>query len=111
MSWGTAFWVVGSGGSFLTPGIVPCKSNLAQRSIMPTKKDVASSNAAGKGKKVVWAGVSSTRSSSEKPTELLNEQEFRECFCISNSISVHLVDGDLTFIEKEAQGGIFFSKE
>ena len=69
------------------------------------KKDVASSNVAGKGKKAVWAGVSSRRSGAEKPTELLNEQEFRERFCISNGISVHLVDGDPTSTEKEAQGG------
>lgn len=78
---------------------------------MPTKQDVASSNATGKGKKVVWAGMSSGRSGSEKPTELLNEQEFHERFCISNGISVHLVGGDLAFTEKEAQGGIFFNKE
>lgn len=103
--------MVGSGSSFLTLGIVSCKSNLAQRSIMPKKKDVASSSAAGKGKKVVWAGVSSRRSGSEKPTELLNEHEFCESFCVSNGISVHLVDGDPTFTEKEAHGGIFFSNE
>ena len=40
--------------------------------------------------------------SSEKPTELLNEKEFRECFCIPNGVSVHLVDGDPTSIEKAA---------
>ena len=49
--------------------------------------------------------------SSEKPTELLNEQEFCECFCIPNGVSVHLVDGNPMSIEKAAQGAIFFSKE
>lgn len=103
--------MVGSGDSFLTPGIVPCRSNSAQRSILPAKKDVASSNAACKGKKDVRAGMSVGRSSSEKPTKLLNEQEFRERFCILNGISVYLVDGDPTSTKKEAHGGIFFSKE
>ena len=78
---------------------------------MSAKKDVASSSAADKGNKVVRAGVSSGRSSSKKPTELLNEREFREHFCIQNGISIHLLDGDLTSTEKVAQEGIFFSKE
>ena len=109
--WGTAFWVVGSNGSFLTPGIVSCRSNSAQCSIMLAKKDVASSNAAGKGKKVVRASVSFGRSGLKKPTELLNKREFCERFYIQNGISVHLLDGDPTSTEKVAQEGIFFSKE
>ena len=88
-----------------------CSDRLSEHTLRSLQKDVTSSSAAGKGKKVVWAGVSSGRSSSEKPTELLNEQEFSERFCISNDISIHLVDGDPTSTKKEAQGGIFFSKE
>ncbi|RVW18280.1 hypothetical protein CK203_116029 [Vitis vinifera] len=76
---------------------------------MPAKKDIASTSAQR------WEGWPNRckfwTPSSEKPTELLNEQEFRECFCIPNGVSVHLVDGDPTSIEKAAQGAIFFSKE
>lgn len=103
--------VVRSGGCFLTFGIVPCRSNSAHCSNMPAKKEVASIDAAGKGRKGGRTGTSSRHSNSEKPTRLLSEREFCECFYIPNNISVHLVDGDLTSTKKEAQDAIFFSKE
>ena len=78
---------------------------------MPTKKYIASTSVVGRGKKGGRAGISSERLSSEKPTELFNEQEFREHFCIPNGVFIQLVDGDSTFTEKVAQGAIFFSKE
>ena len=68
-------------------------------------------NVASRGRKGGRAGTSFGCPSSEKSTELLNEREFRKCFCILNGVSVHLVDGDPTSIEKAAQGAIFFSKE
>lgn len=55
---------------------------------MPAKKDVASSSAAGRGKKVVRASISVRQSASEKPTKLLNEREFRERFRISNGMTL-----------------------
>lgn len=109
--WGQCLLVVGSGGCFLTFGIVLSRSNSAHCSSMPVKKDVASTSTAGKGRKDVRTGTSSGRSQSEKPAELLSEREFRERFCILNDISVHLVDGNPTSIEKEAREAIFFTKE
>lgn len=66
---------------------------------------------AGKGKNGGRVRVSFVCSNSKKPTKLLFEREFRERFCIPNGISIHLVDGDPTFIEKEAPSAIFFDKE
>ncbi|RVW91808.1 hypothetical protein CK203_045906 [Vitis vinifera] len=65
----------------------------------------------GKTKMVARIGVSFGSPSSGKPTKLLNEQEFRERFFIPNGVSIQLVDGDPTSIEKTAHGAIFFSKE
>ena len=108
---GHCLLAVGSGSCFLTFGIVPCRSNSAHCSKMPAKKDIASTSAASKCRKGGRAGASSESPSSEKPTKFLNEQEFREHFCISDGVFVHLVDGDPTSTEKTAQGAIFFSKE
>ena len=68
-------------------------------------------NAVGQGGKGGRVGVSFRRPSLEKPTKLLNEQEFHERFCILNGVFVQLADGDPTSTEKAAQGAIFFSKE
>lgn len=57
---------------------------------MPAKKNIASSSAAGEGKKVVWAGGRVGQTNVEKYTELLNEQEFCERFLIPNGIFIHL---------------------
>lgn len=78
---------------------------------MPAKKDATSTSAAGNGKNGGRVEASSVCSNSKKPTELLFEREFREPFYILNGISVHLVDEDPTFIEKEAPSTIFFNKE
>lgn len=111
MSLGHRLLVVGSGGYSLTIDVVPCKSYLTHCSNMLAKKDATSTSAAWKGKNGGRVGASSIYSNSKKPTELLFEWEFRERFCIPNGISVHLVDGDLSFIEKEALSAIFFNKE
>ena len=78
---------------------------------MPAKKNIASTSAVSKDRKASQAGASSECPSSEKPTDLFNEREFHERFCIPNGVSVHLVDGDPTSTEKAAQDAIFFSKE
>ena len=78
---------------------------------MPAKKDIVSSSVTGQDKKGGRTSVSPGRPSSGKPTELLNEREFREHFFILNGVSVQLVDGNLTSIEKVTHGAIFFSKE
>lgn len=111
MSLGHRLLVVGSGGYSLTFDAVPCKSYSTHCSNMPAKKNATSTSAAGNGKNGGRVGASSVCSNSKKPTKLLFEREFRERFCISNGISIHLVDGDPTFIEKEAPSAIFFNKE
>ena len=78
---------------------------------MPAKKDTASSSAIGQGEKDGRTVMSSRRPNSGKPTELLNEREFRKRFFIQNGDSIQLVEGDLTSTEKAAHNVIFFSKE
>ena len=73
---------------------------------MPAKKDVASSNATGPSRKSV-----SRQPYSGRPTDKLNEREFRERFCFPNDISIQLVDGDAMTTEKAAHNTIYFSKE
>lgn len=109
--WGHYLLVVEPGGCFLTFCIVPCRSYPTHCSNMPAKKDVASTNAIGKGIKGGRAVASFGCSSLEKPTEFLTEREFRERFYIPNGIFVHLVDGDSTSTKKEARGAIFFNKK
>lgn len=103
--------VVGSCGYSLTFNVVPCKSYSTHCSNMSAKKNATSTSVVGKGKNGGQVGASSVYSNSKKPTKLLFELEFRERFCIPNGISIHLVDGDPTFIEKEAPSAIFFNKE
>ena len=52
----------------------------------------------------------SGQSYSGKPTDKLNEREFRERFCFLNDIFVQLVDGDAMNTEKAAHNAIYFSK-
>lgn len=78
---------------------------------MPAKKDTASSSAIGQGRKGGQTVMIFGHSNSGKPTELLNEREFRERFFIPNGDSVQLVEGDLMSTEKAAHNAIFFSKE
>ena len=73
---------------------------------MPAKKYVASSNAAGSNVKSAFR-----QSYSWKPTDKLNEREFRERFYFPNNISVRLVDGDAMNTEKAAHNTIYFSKK
>ena len=73
---------------------------------MPAKKDVASSSAAGPSGKSV-----SGQSYSGKPTDKLNEREFRERFCFPNDISIQLVDGNPMSTEKVAHNAIYFTNE
>ena len=68
---------------------------------MPAKNDVASfsgKNASG----LVYT---------EKPVDKLNARQFCEHFCIPNSVSILLVDGEAVSIEKSADNAIYFSKE
>lgn len=60
---------------------------------MSTRGDVASTSVVSKDKKSCRTGTGTDRICLEKPTELLIESKFRECFHISNDISMHLVDG------------------
>ena len=68
---------------------------------MPAKNDVASfsgKNASG----LVYT---------EKTVDKLNARQFCERFCIPNSVSILLVDGEAVSIEKSADNAIYFSKE
>lgn len=78
---------------------------------MSARGDVASTSAAGKGKKCGWTRAGTNRICPKKPTELLSESEFRECFHIPNDISMHLVDDAPTSTKKESPNAIFFKKE
>ena len=73
---------------------------------MPTEKDVASSSAVGPNGK-----GGSGRPYPRKPIEALNEQEFRDRFCLPNGVSVQLVDGDPMPTEKVAHNAIYFTNE
>lgn len=86
--WGIGLGVVGSGSYFLTIDIVPYRFDSTQCSNMPAKKDTASSRAAGQGGKGGRTIMSSKRPYPGKPIELLNEQEFRDRFCLPNDIFV-----------------------
>ena len=109
--WGVVFRAVGLGGCFLTVGIVPCRFNSAQRSNMPAKKDTALPSTTGQGGKGGRIAVSSGRPYQEKPTELLNEQEFCDSFCLPNGVSIQLEKGDPMPTEKVGHNAIYFSKE
>ncbi|RVW99507.1 hypothetical protein CK203_021370 [Vitis vinifera] len=73
---------------------------------LPAKKDVVSSSAARQSGKdasgVVYA---------EKSINKLNVRQFCERFCISNGVSVQLVDGEVVSTEKSADNAIYFSKD
>ncbi|RVX04028.1 hypothetical protein CK203_021716 [Vitis vinifera] len=70
---------------------------------MPTKNDVASSSAVGPSGK-----NASGQTYSEKPTDKLNERQFRERFCIPNGVSIQLVDGEAMSTEKAANNAVYF---
>lgn len=46
-----------------------------------------------------------------KPTEILNEREFQDCFCFSNDTSVQLVEGGVVTIENAEDNAMYFTKE
>ena len=73
---------------------------------MLAKKDVVSSSAVGPsgkgGSGCPYPG---------KPTEVLNEQEFCDNFCLSNGVFVKLVDGDAMSTKKVRHNAIYFTKE
>lgn len=108
--WGAVLGVVGPGGCFLTVSIVPCRFNSAQRSNMLAKKDTTSFSAVGQGGEGGWTTVSSECPYLGKPTELLNEWEFRDRLCFPNGISVQLVEKDPIPIEKAGHNAIYFTK-
>ena len=86
--WGVGLGAVGPGSYFLTVDIVPYRFDLTQCSNMPAKKDTASSRVAGQGGKGGRTIMSSKCPYPGKPIELLNEQEFRDRFCLPNDVSV-----------------------
>lgn len=65
----------------------------------------------GKDKKCGWTRESVDRTYLEKPTKLLSEWEFKECFHIPNDISIRLMNGGPVSIEKEFHNAVVFSKE
>ena len=73
---------------------------------MLAKKDVVSSSAVGPsgkgGSGCPYPG---------KPTEVLNEQEFCDNFCLSNGVFVKLVDGNAMSTKKVGHNAIYFTKE
>ena len=97
---------MGSGNYLLISALHPAGSVSAPRSTMPAKKNVASSNAAGRsgkgGSRCPYSG---------KPTEVLNEREFHDHFCLPNGVSIQLVDGNPMSIEKVAHNAIYFTKK
>ncbi|RVW14331.1 hypothetical protein CK203_099088 [Vitis vinifera] len=46
-----------------------------------------------------------------KSVDKLSMKEFRERFCISNGVSVELMDGEAVSTEKNEDNTIFFTKE
>ena len=78
---------------------------------MLVKKDTASPSTAGPSEKGGRTATGSRRPYSGKPTELLNEREFHDRFCLLNNISVQLVDEDLMPTEKVGHNAIYFTKE
>ena len=73
---------------------------------MPTKKDIASSSSAGQNGKDASGVVYGGRS-----IDKLNVRQFCEHFCISNGVSVQLVDEEVVSTEKSADNAIYFTKE
>lgn len=78
---------------------------------MPAKNYTASSSAVGLGGKGGRTITGFERPYPGKPIELLNDWEFRNCFCLPNDISVQLVEGDPMPTEKVEHNAIYFSKE
>ena len=73
---------------------------------MLAKKDVASSSAVGLSGK-----NASGQTYSKKPIDKLNKRQFRERFCISNGVSIQLVDGEAMSTKKATNNAVYFSKE
>lgn len=46
-----------------------------------------------------------------KPTKILNEREFQDCFYFSNDTSVQLVEGGVVTIENAEDNAMYFTKE
>lgn len=78
---------------------------------MSAKKDITSSSAAGQGRKGGQTVTGFERPYPGKPTELLNEREFHDHFCLPNGVSIELVEKDPTPTEKVGHNTNFFSKE
>ena len=103
--------MVGSGNCSLTISIAPCRFVSAPRSNMPAKKNNTFSSTAGPGGKGNRTIMGSGRPYLGKPTEFLNEQEFRDGFCLPNGVSVQLVEGDPMPTEKVGHNVIYFTNK
>lgn len=78
---------------------------------MSPKKDITASGVAGQGGSGGRADPSPICPLPTKPTKLLSEREFRECFNLLNGVSVQLVDGGTATSEKAGNNTMYFSKE
>lgn len=103
--------VLGTGSRFLTYGFMLYRFNSVQCFKMPAKNDVASSSVAEQGGTSGWTTSSPVRPYPGKPTELLNEREFRDRFYFPNGISVQLVEGSALSTEKAENNAMYFSNE
>ena len=65
---------------------------------MSANKEVASSSSSGDAH-------------ADKSVDKLSVKEFRERFCIPNSVSVELMDGKAMSTEKNEDNAIFFTKK
>ena len=104
--WDVVHMVVGPGNYPLTVGIALCRFVSAPRSNMLAKKDVVSFTAVGPSGK-----GGSGHPYPGKPIEALNEREFHNRFCLTNGVSVQLVEGDPMSIEKVGHNSIYFTNE
>lgn len=78
---------------------------------MSQRKDTVASGAARQGSSNGRTDAGSACLHPAKPTELLNELEFKECFNIPNDVSVQLVEGGVISTEKAEDNSIYFTKE
>ena len=101
-----AIRVVGSRPCFLLLASCHAGSASTPLSKMSANKDAASSSTAEQSSKDASREVQA-----EKSVDKLNVREFYERFCISNSVSVQLVDGEAVSTEKSADNVIYFTKE
>ena len=98
--------VMGLGLCFLLLAFCHAGSVSTLLSRMSANKEATSSSSSGQSGKVASGDVHA-----EKSVDKLNVREFRERFCISNGVSVQLVEGEAMSTEKSEDNAIIFTKE